>query len=298
MRTAFDAYLMVDWSGADKPTRPGKDSIWWSLHAWSGRRLVRVGLANPRTRSQAVGEIREQLIALSLKSRSVLAGFDFPFGFPAGTAARIDPGGAESAPWRRAWDALAAIRDADDNRSNRFEVAARFNALLSGDTSPFWGWDATKGAPPPGLRATKPLQMPEGIEPLRVVDRRIRGPKSVFQLWGAGSVGSQALLGISRVDALLRDPELWRHSAIWPFTTGAKLPSRGAGPRIVYAEIYPSLIDVRVKAGECKDEAQVQSMARYFAEADAAGRLERLFEAPRGEPSSVPDEEGWILGVR
>jgi len=297
--TAFDAYLMVDWSGSDKPTKPGKNSIWWSLHAWSpDQQLALLRLANPSTRSQAVREIRDKLVELSRKKLSVLVCFDFPYGFPAGTAGGISPTGRASSAWRRAWEQVtASIQDRDDNRSNRFEVAAKFNKLLSGEPSPFWGWDAGKGAPPAGLAATKPSRMPAGIGTFRLVDQRIHGPKSVFQLWGAGSVGSQALLGIPRLHALVHDRDLQQHSAVWPFTTGPSLPERAAGPRIVHAEIYPSFIEVTVKKGECKDEAQVQALGQVFAEADCTGRIKRLFEAPRGQPSSVLEEEGWILGV-
>jgi len=115
---------------------------------------------------------------------------------------------------------------------------------------------------------------------------RVRGPKSIFQLWGNGSVGSQALLGIPRLHALLiggLDGE------VWPFMP---LPLHGT----VFAEIYPSMLPVAPLPGECSDEAQVKALGQYFAEADRDGTLTRLFEAATGP--SVADEEGWILGVR
>ena len=37
--SAFDAYLMVDWSAASAP-RTGKDSVWWCLCVWRSGRLV------------------------------------------------------------------------------------------------------------------------------------------------------------------------------------------------------------------------------------------------------------------
>ncbi|HEY6100558.1 MAG TPA: hypothetical protein VIW03_14070, partial [Anaeromyxobacter sp.] len=115
--------------------------------------------------------------------------------------------------------------------------------------------------------------------------------------WGNGSAGSQALLGIPRVRALLDDPDLSPHSSVWPFTTGPRLAPRGDGPRIVHAEVYPSLVTVTPRAKECKDAAQVRALARFFATEDAEGRLETLFGAPAGQPTSVLGEEGWVLGA-
>lgn len=296
-RTAFDAYLVVDWSGSRKPRR-GPNSIWWTLLEWRAGKPIRTHLENSPTRSQATAEIREALVALSGLGRSVLVGFDFPYGFPSGTCAGLLGRRPPLPCWRALWDELAdRVHDGEDNQNDRFEVAAALNLRLSGTTSPFWGWDASRGAPPPGLGARKPLARPAGLAELRVTDRRIRGPKSAFQLWGNGSVGSQALLGIPRVRTLLDDPALSPHSSVWPFTTGPRLPPRGDGPRIVYAEVYPSMVDVTPRKTECKDEAQVQALARYFATEDTEGRLATFLEAPAGQPPAVLEEEGWILGA-
>ena len=273
----FDAYLMVDFSGASKPRR-GANSIWVSLHAWSSRGLVLESVSNPPTRAAAVREIA----AVLSRRRPVLAGFDFPFGFPAGFGARL---GLAAPFWRSIWDHLAAeVRDADDNRNNRFEVAARLNSALRFPA--FWGWDVSKGAPPAGLTAKKPVTTAERpIPEFRLVDRRIRGPKSIFQLWGNGSVGSQALLGIPRLHELLTGGV---DVAVWPFML---LPAHGS----VFVEVYPSMLPVTPLPGEYKDEAQVKALGQHFAEADRDGTLAQLFEAAAGP--GVAEEEGWIFGV-
>jgi hypothetical protein len=46
---AFDAYIMVDWSGASAP-KTGKDSVWWCLCVWRNGRLVMEANENSPTR--------------------------------------------------------------------------------------------------------------------------------------------------------------------------------------------------------------------------------------------------------
>ena len=61
---------------------------------------------------------------------SVLAGFDFPYGYPAGLARVL---GLDGSPWRSVWDDLKA-RIADDQTlgtNNRFYVAGDLNRYLT-----------------------------------------------------------------------------------------------------------------------------------------------------------------------
>src|SRR5690349_15339787 len=115
-RPLFDSYLMVDWSAAAVPRR-GPDSI-WLCHLRTGR----VHLENPETRLAARDRLADLLAAELAAGRSVLAGFDFPFGYPEGFAARL--GG----DWRGVWRLLGEwLVESHDNANNRFEVAARLN---------------------------------------------------------------------------------------------------------------------------------------------------------------------------
>ena len=84
----FDAYVMVDWSGAATPCR-GKDSIWYAVLLRDGAETRQTALENPSTRQQATEELCDRLAALVADGRRVLAGFDFPFGYPCGTAERL-----------------------------------------------------------------------------------------------------------------------------------------------------------------------------------------------------------------
>jgi hypothetical protein len=88
---------------------------------------------------------------------------------------------------------------------------------------------------------------------------------------------------------------------IWPFETGWKPLSEEdvAGIDVVFAEIYPSLIEAKPKAGEVKDEAQVRAVTAHFAALDEKSKLAPLFgpSGQDGRRTAIEQEEGWILGA-
>lgn len=64
--------------------------------------------------------------------------------------------------------------------------------------------------------------------------------QEVWKLYGAGSVGSQALVGIPVVRRLRYDPRFHAFSRVWPFETGfTRQPTPDGGPSIVHAENFP-----------------------------------------------------------
>lgn len=291
----FDAYIAVDYS-ANKEPKVGKDSIWWSRAAWSDGRLIVADARNPRTRDAALGQIREELLGAVARGESVLIGFDFPYGYPAGFAAALE---LSPPAWRATWEFLGErIEDQQDRRwNNRFEVAAEINSRLGG-VGPFWG------CPEIGLPGLSPKKStpPHGLREFRHTEAAARGPKATWQLFYNGSVGSQVLLGLPRLASLISDPQLAPVSMVWPFETGAELPPRRPGEaRIIHAEIYPSLVRIEAAPGRVKDALQVEAQVRYFGEQDHRGGLRKLFEAPaRLDAVRLADalsEEGWILGV-
>lgn len=297
MRTDFDSYVIVDWSANASP-KTGADSIWWAALGWAEGELKLERLENPSTRQEAEESIERFLKGAVAAGRSVLVGFDFPYGYPAGFARLL---GLDGPPWRAAWDLLAReIRDEQTTRkaNNRFEVAARLNERIGGKL--FWGHP--HGRVYAGLAPTKPP--PHGrVAEFRITERMARGAKSGWQLSGAGAVGSQVLMGLPTLHRLRTEPELASLSTVWPFETGPSLPSRREGRgRIVHAEIYPSLIRAKPAPGQVKDEAQVLALGRWLAQLDASNELPAHFAAPSllsaAELAQVLDEEGWILGVR
>ena len=297
-RLLFDSYLMVDWSAANTP-RSGHDSVWFCLLHRNGDRLTEIALENPPTRHGAYLRLRDVLRDAVTKKRSILAGFDFPFGFSRGLAARL---GVVGPPWRAVWDEISRLLSDDEgNRSNRFAVAAELNRRISGAAFPFWG------CPPKQaglcLAATHHRQHGTGgLAERRLVEGRVRGPQPGWKLLGVGSVGSQALTGIPIVRRLRDDAVLAAHAKVWPFETGLRPLAEGADrARVIFAEIYPSLVANRPLAGEVKDSAQVRAIGRHFARLD---ERDGLAETLAGDPALTPEErdvvvaeEGWVLGV-
>jgi hypothetical protein len=286
----FDAYVMVDWSAATVP-RTGRDSIWICWHTKDGETLE-----NPPTRHAAKGILAARLAAALERGARVLLGFDFPFGYPAGFAARL---GLAGPPWRAVWDEIARlIEDSEMNGNNRFEIAAEFNRRVSNGRFPFWGRPSGFDTPFLGPKHHRG-HGGDGLAERRIVDLHIPSAQPCWKLLGAGSVGGQALTGIPVVRALRDDPRWVGRARIWPFETGLRAPDGGS---VVIAEVYPSLWAVSPTACETKDAAQVRSVARFFAASDHAGTLPALFA---GDPSltleqrrRVETEEAWTLGVK
>ena len=110
----FDAFAMVDWSAANVP-RTGRDSIWICWHDSTGERLV-----NPGTRHQARALLADWLTEPLARGERVLIGFDFPFGYPAGFAARL---GLTGPPWQAVWDEIARLVTDDEHNSNISKLA-------------------------------------------------------------------------------------------------------------------------------------------------------------------------------
>jgi hypothetical protein len=291
MAALFDHYVIVDWSAENRP-KSGKDSIWICHRGPSGERFE-----NPTTRTKAKEILREMVAAAAAADQRMLLGFDFPFGYPAGFAARL---ALEGPPWRALWDEIARLLDDDEkNRSNRFEVAGQLNRRISGGQFPFWGCPAAAVNQYLGPKHHKRHET-DGLAERRLIDSRMTGCQPCWKLMYNGSVGSQVLTGIPVVRALRDDPRWGARARIWPFETGLALPDDA---RIVLAEIWPSWwkSEIRADYGPPNDKAQVRSVAEIFAVADASGALAALFAGDpnlsAGERRAVQTEEAWTLGV-
>jgi precorrin-8X/cobalt-precorrin-8 methylmutase len=296
----FDAYVMVDWSAAAAPVR-GADSTWVACLERRDGGLVEILHANPATRVEAAATLADLFSDLIARDRATLAGFDFAFGYPAGFARRLRP---DAPDWRGVWKALTArVRDGADNRNNRFAVAAGLNERLCGRPFPFWGCPA--GAASAYLSPRKPdgFDDGDGWREYRLTDRRINGPKSVWQMAYSGSVGGQTMLGIAALHGLRHHPWLVDVARIWPFETGLRPIERpqADGLRLVFAETWPSIVEVDPAPGEVRDAAQVRALAVHFARLDGSGRLGRLFAGPSDltaeQRRQIETEEAWILGI-
>lgn len=274
----FDTVIVVDWSAANvpSPVKLSADAIWIAV-VQGGNNIV----SYHRTRSAAEAALIAVLDSEALAGRRVLAGFDFPFGYPQGFAERLTGHNTAHSIWT--W-LEAHLVVGPDNRSNRFELAAGINARFGG-AGPFWGRPA--GLNLPALPARKLVDYARlGLPERRQIETRVPRAQPVWKLYTTGSVGSQALTGLPMIARLARRAGC----AVWPFDkTDAPL---------VLAEVYPSLLarDVAqaVAGGAIKDAAQVRLLAQAFWHLSAMGTLGLLLDAA---PAAAQAEEGWILGA-
>ena len=278
----FDAYLVVDWSARNdlSARKPSPNSIWFCFKHPGGEIVE-----NPRTRVAAYKRIRNLLLQHS--EQRILVCMDFPYGYPAGLTQRL---GVSN--WSGIWHEWhSRISDDDNNSNNRFRVAADLNRLISGTAGPFWGCH------PPSVSndfLTTGKTSLAGLPEYRLCEPK--KAKSAWQLFGAGCVGSQSLMGIPYLYKLRFDEQLEIDSCVWPFETGMNSPADDK--RIVHAEIYPSLFQIKTGEDEIKDNAQVNNLACRFHKLDTEGQLEDYFMGPEltnDQYDQVKNHEGWIL---
>ena len=275
----FDRYIAVDWSASARPSpQRAKNSIWIAVLGPNGQPEIQ----NFRTRKEAIDYIAELLNKAKKPSRT-LCGFDFPFGFPEGTAQMLT--GRNN--WASIWKLIAdVIEDGPSNSNNRFQAAARLNGCFHCCEGPFWGRPPKTDIPALGTK------MPHNrwgvnLPPYRRHVERVFPGQSVWQLYGQGAVGSQALTGIAALEKTLRPRD---DVEIWPFET------LGKGKCHVLAEIYPSLIEPVLGEG-ILDQKQVHAVAIRFRELDQAGRLAGRLLAPEGMLAAVRNEEGLFVDI-
>ena len=301
MARLFDAYIIADWTAAETK-KLGDQSVWIGVAKRDVRFRLYTETHNVATRAEGEALIASLLADHRKRGDRVLLGFDFNFGYPAGTAERLKLDGA---PWSAMWKFIAAnVVDKADNTNNRYQVAAKINRLMTDQAWPMWGAPAKQAQR--WLTTTKP---PAGsgadIPEFRATEDAARKgrlqPKSVWQMHGAGAVGGQTLVGIPMVRRLLE--RLGDSAAVWPFGTGWRaLDAADVEPlSTLIVEVWPSLFDAKPEAGEFKDQAQVRVTAEALAKLDESGALSKAFAPPKTATpeliAQVEGEEGWILGV-
>lgn len=181
------ATLAVDWSGAAR----GSERRIWLAEVRAGR-LVRLECGRSRA------ELVRHLADCAAREPALAVGFDFAFGFPAWFAREL---GARDGPGQ--WRAAQRLGE----------------QWLARCAAPFFG---RKGSRRPPLDPARPLWRRTELEhpPLSGI-----APKSIFQIGGAGSVGTGSLRGMPLLLELER-----AGFAVWPF-------ARATPP--FAAEIYP-----------------------------------------------------------
>ncbi len=188
--------------GKHRGTGSHNSGMRWIAIDWSGRLS---GAANhiwtavadaERVHELRAGRTREQLTAwlIAEKERDpgFVVGIDFAFGLPAWFC---DEHGLAGAPDLWAFATKAVVTD-----------------WLTDCPPPFWG---KPGRP-----------RPKDLDGLRETDRLVRRAKSVFQIGGAGAVGTGSLRGWETLVALRQ-----AGFSIWPFEESHRLP--------LVVEVYP-----------------------------------------------------------
>lgn len=248
--------VAVDWSG-DRSAAGQRRKIWagvWTAVAGGRVDGGRVRLEGGRTRA----ELGDWLIEMAQETPRMVVGFDFCFSFPAWFVR--DELGCEDAT--AFWDLVER------------EHGERWLAAGCEDRR-FWG----KHPKPEEfcgeglhrmLRATDIDCKLAALIPQAERAARVRGitPKSVFQIGGAGSVGTASLRGMP-VLKRLREARF----AVWPFDRPALLKSR---PLVV--EMYTRLNTGPVRKSNAEARAAYLSAKRREDAAYAAlprGVMER-----------------------
>ena len=268
----FDTVIVVDWSGGnDRGTTPKADAIWVCV-ARGGVADAPVYLRNRQVAEDWIGDtVRAERAA----GRRVMVGFDFPFGYPQGFARAV----AGTDDPLDLWDWFAERIEDAPKANNRFDVAGAINLSLGGK-GPFWGNGLKRDID--GLARTK-ADYANPFAERRRAEVLAKGAFSVWQLSGAGSVGSQALMGLP-VLARLRQ-RFGDDLAVWPFQT--------LDTGIALVEVWPSLIAPEIAARAQPDEIKDAAQVRVLSQALSALAPDRL-AAMLAEGDT---EEGWILGL-
>jgi hypothetical protein len=317
----FAYYIMVDWSGGNSRSSNRPNCI-WIAHGSANEQEP--ATESPRSRTEAIERV-EQLVRQFYEENQngrALACFDFGFAFPRGLASHLPIPWPGCQLWHRVWNYLETNIEDDigtrvgrrpSNRSNRFDVADHLNLLIQQDIpGPFWcvdpNWRNHRVAA--GLQVSIPQNQPQGfvsnagvqIPVYRIVDEVIQSDFP-FRLFGTGSVGSQMLTGIPRLQRIRQSQVLARFGKIkvWPFETGWATPVVNAwlehDVRLLLAEIYPS---VRPALDDpIVDRGQVRAMWHWARDLDNENELRARFERPNeltdGQDVIVRGEEGWVL---
>ncbi|MGY6645104.1 MAG: molybdopterin-binding protein [Salinarimonas sp.] len=279
----FDRVVIVDWSASARrmPARPRADAIWIGISDMAGDREP----LYCRSRAEAMATIEALCEEALATGERLLIGFDFPLGYPRGLAEALT-GRAEALAL---WEWLAGqINDGDDNANNRFDIAAAINRRFPG-IGPFWGRPASRALPDLPERGL--LRDGHGLPERRLVEERVPRAQPCWKLFTTGSVGSQALLGIPRLQTLRE--RFADALTVWPF-------EKRDAP-ITLAEIYPSLLDGAVNRVLARDPDAIKDavQVRLLAATLMAHARDALPAAMRATDASeaVLREEGWILGV-
>jgi Protein of unknown function (DUF429) len=223
-----------------------------------------VELDNGLDRREAVAAVIEH----AQREERTIAGFDFAFSFPRWYCAQNG--------WTTGVEVWRAMRDSSDD-------------LLKGCEPPFWGRAGTSAQ--------------QQGDPYRETDKAVAGnPKSVFQIAGAGAVGTGSLRGMPHLVDLAGagfaiwpfDPPGWPLAIeIYPRVFAPAVVKSRQGERRAYVERHFPDQDPVLRERAAGSEDAFDAAVSALAMAAHLDELERLPERPLGSAQRI---EGEIWG--
>ncbi|WP_136442108.1 gephyrin-like molybdotransferase Glp [Pacificoceanicola onchidii] len=264
----FNHFTVVDWNaGNDTGPRPKKDAIWIGEAGQAPR--------YHRNRISAEDALTARIESALVRGERMMIGFDFPFSYPRRFIETIT---GHPDPFSF-WAYLEQHIEDGPKSNNRFDLAGRLNQVTGG-RGPFWGNGLKRDIP--GLPRTQ-TGYHNPFPDRRTCEVAAKGTFTVWQMSGAGSVGSQVFMGLPVLERIRQ--RFARQIAVWPFEPLDK--------PIALVEIWPGLINPAVRAAtgpdDIRDAVQVKMLAGALANL-APARLHAMLdvEAPL---------EGSILGL-
>jgi hypothetical protein len=246
LEAGLQRVVAVDWSGR-VDVAGQRRHIWagvWTASADGGRFTLEAG----RTREELIG----WLVEMARETPRMVVGFDFSFSYPAWFLEELGIASALEF-WRVVADGQGERwlhRDCEDGR--------------------FWGKPKKKPAEFCGEHGHRMLRRAEtGLkvraliaDPVQAAKVAGIAPKSVFQIGGAGAVGTASLRGIPYL-LKLREAGF----AVWPFDT----PALERSPMVV--EIYTRLMTGAVN--KSSESARTEYLAKKRKESALYAGLSR-----------------------
>ena len=287
----FDAGLVIDWSARSTPSP--KTPVADAIYACG---FTQAEVDHPqyfRTRHACFAACITAIDAALARGEVFFLGFDFSFGYPMGFV----PAVTGQVDAKSIWHYFKRhVQDGQDNSNNRFAVADQINARLSG-VGPFWGCPANQQFD--HLPHKGSARRDHGFGEYRATEIASKTAQSSWKLFTTGSVGSQAVLGMTYLAKLMDRYGAAAH--FWPFDGG--IPSRG--PTLVVAEIYPSLFsqpsdaDLRrlydTEIFQIKDACQVWRTADHLRQM-TSDEWQGIHGCDQISDPRI-QAEGWIVGV-
>jgi hypothetical protein len=236
-------------------------------------------------------ECREQIQLLLQQAHGdrkyCLIGFDFSLWFPSGFFQRLYQQHRKS--WREQLRILTkGTKKIPPPGNSPREWAAQINEIFKQKYhvtgGPFWG---------PGffqrIKPAFPFDS-NGFSSRRLVEERYPKMKSIFQIGGIGSVGLQALFGISQIEKLLAFCDNKNIPLqVWPFDGWDMLPETN-----LICEIYPALYNKGLKG----DREDALASAQWFAGNRKVNTLAEQFRPQlNATERRRAQTEGWVPGV-